>query len=599
MPFFPRSLIVAVLLLAASAIMPQSASAFMENLARDFKPVSGVVIMPVKGEFLIDLDAKSNVAIGDLFTVMQPGEKVVHPVTKEVVGTIDEVKAILQVTRIKSGYSYAKPVGEAPEIAAKDALRRFENLPAVFWDYTGEGEAVYAQVKQALPTLEWQEYAATQETKPQTPAAAAGFQGLTFVLKPGSLEVRDPAFTVLRAYAVGTAHPAATATVAPAAAGIPVAAAPVGSAPALMPAPTGGGIVAAPAPTGSGIVGDFSPAIVRRNLAEAERGVWVSPAVKEALVGVEVGELDGDGKLETALLYAHRIEITRFADGAYETVAQVDLGKGRKALAIDGADLNGDGKLELYITAAFDDRLSSMIVSAGADGYQVRKNNIDYYFRNVDLPGEGRVLLAQGMGDEHQDFAGPIFRVQGNGSDIQQGAKVEVPDPIRLYSFAPLTASGSGGDSIAYLSHLDNLQIYSTSGEKLWEGSERMGGSEEFITRVDPSKRPQDGDNTRDAYLQARLGRGDAGEVLIPANEGDWFRARGKTFRKSKLTAMVWNGQELLEAWHTREQNGYMADFRLADIDNDGQKEVVMAINGAGTGLLGGRRSSLYVFEMQ
>lgn len=596
MPFFPRSLIVAVLLLAASTILPSSASAFIENLARDFKPVSGVVIMPVKGEFLIDLDAKSKVAIGDLFTVMQPGEKVVHPVTKEVVGTIDEVKAILQVTRVKSGYSYAKPVGDAPEIVAKDKILRYENIPAVFWDYTNDGEAIYAQVKQALPNLEWQEYAATQEAKPQTPAATAGFQGLTFVLKPGTLEVRDPAFTVLRAYAVGGAAAPAAATIAPAA-GIPVAAA-TAPAPALMPAPTGSAIIAAPAPTASSVVGDFSPAIVRRNLAEAERGVWVSPAVKESLVGFEVGELDGDDKLETALLYAHRIEITRFADGAYETLAQVDLGKGRKALAIDGADLNGDGQLELYITAAFDDRLSSMIVSAGVDGYQVRKTNINYYFRNVDLPGEGVVLLAQGMGDEHQDFAGPIFRVQGNGSDISQGARVEVPNPIRLYSFAPLSTTGSG-DSIAYLSHLDNLQIFSAGGEKLWEGSERMGGSEEFITRVDPTKRPQDGDNTRDAYLQARLGRGDAGEILIPVNEGDWFRARGKTFRKSKLTAMVWNGQELLEAWHTREQNGYMADFRLADIDNDGQKEVVMAINGASTGLLGARRSSLYVFEMQ
>lgn len=592
MPFFPRSLFVAVLLLAASAILPPSASAFMENLARDFKPVSGVVIMPAKGEFLIDLDANSNVAIGDLFTVMQPGEKVVHPVTKEVVGTIDEVKAILQVTRVKSGYSYAKPVGTAPEIVAKDKILRYENIPAIFWDYTDDGEAVYARVKQALPTLEWQGYAATQENKPQTPAAVTGFQGLTFVLKPGKLEVRDPAFNVLRAYAVGGAA-------APAAAGVPVAAAPVVSAPAMMPAPSGPAIVAAPAPTGAGVVGTFSPAIVRQNLAEAERGVWVSPAVKESLVGVEVGELDGDGKLETALLYAHRIDITRFADGASETVAQVDLGAGRKALAIDGADLDGDGKQELYVTAAFDKSLSSMIISLGADGYQVRKTNIRYYFRNVELPGEGTVLLGQEMGDAHNDFAGPIFRVQGNGSDIQQGAKVEVPNPIRLYSFAPITTTGSGGESIAYLSHLDNLQIYSAAGEKLWEGSDRMGGSEEFITRIDPSKAPQDGDNTREAYLQARLGRGDAGEILIPVNEGDWFRARGKTFRKSKLTAMVWNGQELLEAWHTREQNGYMADFRLADIDNDGQKEVVMAINGASTGLLGARRSSLYVFEMQ
>ena len=41
--------------------------------------------------------------------------------------------------------------------------------------------------------------------------------------------------------------------------------------------------------------------------------------------------------------------------------------------------------MELYITAAFDKSLSSMIVSLGTDGYKVRKTNIDYYFRNVDL----------------------------------------------------------------------------------------------------------------------------------------------------------------------------------------------------------------------
>lgn len=605
MLFSLRRLFFAAILLAATTLLPLTASAFVDELTRDFQPLSGMVIMPVKDEFLIDLDASRGVTIGDMFAVVQSGEKIVHPETKEVIGTLDEVKGLLQVTRVKSGYSYARPLGAATGIVAGDALRRYENIPAVFWDYTGDGETIFAQTKQALPALEWREYAASQANKPTTPAAVAGSTALIFVLKTGVLEARDPAFNVLHSYPIGANAPLpavapATAPTAPApvVTGSPVAAV-VPTAPRSTSAPSGPAIVAAPAQAGGAVVGDFSPAIVRQNLAEAERGVWVSPAVKESLVGVEVGELDGDGKLETALLYAHRIEIVRLAGGAYESVARVDLGSARKALAIDGADLDGNGVMELYVTAAFDKSLASMMVNAGDDGYKVRKTNINYYFRKVDLPGEGPVLLAQRMGDNDQDFAGPIFRVRWSGDEIQRGDEIEVPKSVRLYSFIPLPAQADGGESVAYISHLDKLQIYSSIGEKLWESSDRFGGSEEFITRVDPGKAPQDGDNTRDAYLQARLGRGDAGEVLIPVNEGDWFRARSKTFRKSKLTAMVWNGQELLEAWHTREQNGYLADFRLTDVDNDGQKEVVMAINGTSSGLMGSRRSSLYVFELQ
>jgi FG-GAP-like repeat len=595
MLFSLRHLLITVAVLVM-VVLPLTSSAYVDDVARDFKPLAGIVIMPVQGEFLIDLDASRGVAIGDLFAVVQPGEKVVHPITKEVIGSLDEVKGLLQVTRVKSGYSYAKPLGQATGIVTKDVIRRYENMPAVFWDYTEDGQSVFAELKQVLPTLEWQEYTSTQTAKPETPAAASGAVALTFVLKAGTLEVRDPAFNVLRSYPVNAAQPPPLPYISTPTTPVNTYVAP---APVPMSTPSGAAIVVTPTPAASAVVGSFSPAIIRQNLKEAQRGVWVSPAAKEALIGVEVGDMDGDGRQECALLYAHRIEIVRLVGGAYENIANVDLGTARKGLAIDGADLDGNGVMELYVTAAFDQTLSSMIINRSPSGFEVQKKNINYYFRNMDLPGEGKVLLAQGMGDLHQDFSGPIFRVQLSQGEIQQGAVVDVPSPVRLYSFAPLTATRSGGQSIAYLSILDNLQIYSTAGEKLWESSDRFGGSEEFITRIDPTKAPQDGDNTRNAYMQARLGLGDAGEILIPVNEGDWFRARGKTFRKSRLVAMVWNGQELLEAWHTRDQQGYLADYRLADVDNDGHKEIVMAIDGATTGLMGNRRSSLYVFELE
>ena len=176
-------------------------AAVISQIEEDFKPVSGYVIMPVDGEYIIDLDASKGVAEGDLFSVVESGEKIVHPVTKEVLGTLDEVKSVLQVTRVKSGYSYTRSVGEARDAARGDKIRRYESLRATFWDYTAKGEGLYADLRGALPHLEWRDYRAAQAEKPDVPAIPEQTPAhLYFILRHDGLEVRGPAFQVIHAY---------------------------------------------------------------------------------------------------------------------------------------------------------------------------------------------------------------------------------------------------------------------------------------------------------------------------------------------------------------------------------------------------------------
>jgi len=69
-----------------------------EQLKRDFSPISGIIIMPVGGNYLVDLDASSSLQEGDILTLVIPGEKIIHPVSQKVIGTLDIVKGFLQVT---------------------------------------------------------------------------------------------------------------------------------------------------------------------------------------------------------------------------------------------------------------------------------------------------------------------------------------------------------------------------------------------------------------------------------------------------------------------------------------------------------------------
>ena len=217
---FPLRWIMALILIFGCATALQAGG--VDDIAADFKPISGYLVMPEGNEYIIDLDSTHGIATGDLFSVLAPGKKIVHPVTKKVLGTLEEVKGILKITRIKKGFSFARVVGKSTNIKRGDPIRRYGNLPAIFWDYTGKGRPFFSQLQAALPDLKWQDYAQAQNARPSQPAAnAATRNALTFILTDGGLKVRDPEFSVLKSYDIrgslsktGASAPAAAAAAA-------------------------------------------------------------------------------------------------------------------------------------------------------------------------------------------------------------------------------------------------------------------------------------------------------------------------------------------------------------------------------------------------
>jgi hypothetical protein len=152
-----------------------------EKIRDDFRPVSGLVVKRVGEEFLINLDVSQGLSEGDLFAVVTAGESLHHPVTHEVIGTLDEVKEVLEVTRLKTGYSHARPLGSGHGIEPGDPVRRFDQMKAVFRDHTGLGEEIFLLLKGYLPALYWQKaeadhlHAPGREGGPQNEKAVLQF----------------------------------------------------------------------------------------------------------------------------------------------------------------------------------------------------------------------------------------------------------------------------------------------------------------------------------------------------------------------------------------------------------------------------------------
>jgi len=74
-------------------------------------------------------------------------------------------------------------------------------VPTTFWDYTGQGEPFFNQLKAALPALDWQPYPVAQAERPAAPTAEnAGSAPLVFVLRGDGLTVHGPNFVEMKTY---------------------------------------------------------------------------------------------------------------------------------------------------------------------------------------------------------------------------------------------------------------------------------------------------------------------------------------------------------------------------------------------------------------
>ncbi len=575
----------ALLLLAVGPALAQ----WEEKIKEDFEPLSGVVIMPVDGEYLIDLDASRGVVPGDLFAVVQSGERIVHPVSGEVLGTLDETKAVLRVTRIKSGYSYAVPVGEGGEIKRGDKIRRYEQTSAIFWDYEGAGQEFQQELRAALPALEWQGYDAAQSARPATPSAPlkAGAH-LAFVLSGGQLSVLGPGGEVIHSYA-------ATKTA---------------SAPAAVPAPAVQPAVAAVPPAAkagvpekSGIVA-AAPEVVTGGIIRKQeqyyQGVWTAAELQGNAMAMAVADLNGDGSEEAAFLFKESLVVGRINNQSFDPLDQITFDAMEKSLTLDALDVDGDGRAELYVTAVRnggeDARPTSRRLVLEESRLRLAESRIPWFLRVVDWPGEGRILLAQRMGDINFNFTGPLFRVNLQQDRLVEGSPVKVPSPVSLFGFVPF-ADQSRGTLFAYLDRTGTLQVLDPNGEVLWQSSSDYGGSEVFFERFDPVAGVES--EPRAVFIKANPAIGPEGEILVPLNKGWKITDRFRELGPSRLTALQWDGNTLRELWHTQEQQGYMADFQVADVDHDGQLEVAMTVTFSRPGFTTEGRSGVVVYELQ
>jgi hypothetical protein len=290
----------------------------------------------------------------------------------------------------------------------------------------------------------------------------------------------------------------------------------------------------------------------------AKGGMNASPRLTGAFVGVASGRALAQGARELYILGEHSLSL--YHQGAdLKLVAEANFDKNEKPLAIDTADLDGDGVPEVYVTLVRGNALASQ-VWVEKDGHLQRDaRDLPYYFRTLALMGGAKKLYVQQMGTD-AEFYGDVHELFKNGETYGMRNPLKLPRFANIYNFNQFT--DAAGKRLTVVIHPDGyLLVYSDSGEELWRSSDKFGGSEVYLNPQDLANARSKGEQYGWIFLEQRLFVTPQNEIIVPRNLGFFVFGNNRSYKKNTVFAFAWNGSTLEERWHTRESQNYLADF--------------------------------------
>ncbi len=300
--------------------------------------------------------------------------------------------------------------------------------------------------------------------------------------------------------------------------------------------------------------------------------------------GLDIGDVNGDKKNEVVAMDKNNLYIFKYDGDKLTLLQKIEHGYEHNFLSLDVVDVNRNGFAEIIVTSLVGDDLRSFILEYEEGKFRKITEKSGWFFRVLDHPKEGPILMGQKMGSDGL-FVGPIYKFVWKNKSFEEGPKMPFPKETKIFGLALADIRGKGKPEIILFDETERLNLLSEDGKTVWKGRDRFGGTNNFYDtkkKQDPGFR-QDHLSWR-VYIPGRILIKDLDgdglpEVIVNKNElasGITFD-KIRVFEKGEIHDLIWDQDYLTTSWKTREIRGYIADYQIKDVDNDGEEELVVA----------------------
>ena len=337
-----------------------------------------------------------------------------------------------------------------------------------------------------------------------------------------------------------------------------------------------------------------------------------------------MGDVDNDGKEEIVIVTPKMVQTFRCADGKITKIADIHKLRFKCPVGIDVADMNGNGFEEIFITALdnYKSVVTSCVLEYDGKSYNLIENNFNSYFRVVTTADNEQILFGQ-KHRRNAPYKGKIYKLNWHTSDRVQKAKGKGKDSKRSKAkrkatkYLPekqIVQSGNINvlgltygkitdkeqDFIVAYDEYNNINVINNAGEKIWESREKYSGNTLYY-QID------EGTSTdkKRKFLPVRILNndinGDGVNDIIAVKNYEIARNILGTFKfynKHHIEILTWNGVSLITKYKTGIIYGFVRDFIVGDLDDDGKNELIVAVvKREGKSILAKPKSLLMVYK--
>ena len=184
------------------------------------------------------------------------------------------------------------------------------------------------------------------------------------------------------------------------------------------------------------------------------------------------------------------------------------------------------------------------------------------YFISIRQNNKMDTMYLQEQGDGPNQFFGPVYEAQLSGPKVVKLKKVELPRYANIFNFLHIKDKNNN-DLVVLFNEDRYLVVYNEQFKKLWQSSEKYGGSELFYQVKGGVNYKVTSKEYTTFYIDQRLQQVSDDTILVPRNDGSLVVGDSRTFKKGMVFNFKWTGTELEELWHTKESQSYLADYYL------------------------------------